>query len=614
MKILKFIPVICVALVLSALVFYKQNKDIESLKEAYKKESHEESLRQVSKLESTFDQIYQGIRTMARLPGVRSIDRYGKNFVGNAHKTMQELYNNLATNVSMSEVYIVPADLQPDEKDPETGELQAPIYTFDEINFGDVKKEETSEVASEEPAIEEVEIFEYRLMAKQIKWFKENYPNESKLSGLDFPALTGEEVVTCDNSRFSAKNPNDKDRSGVLYSVPFFSPDGEFKGLISGVILTRAIEDLIQQPYYGLRNRLHNYSAFAKDADVEVFNNEQFKNAESNSDLIYSEVLDLHMVDSLSKWQLIVNKPDSLFWQRADVKGTINFTNGVFVVIALGVIIACYAIKTKEKTKRNIKEVITQLDQIVSRISSGAKCITASSDKLANSSSSQAASLEGTAAAVEEISSMSSSNASNANSAHKIAEEMEKACMQGVKSVNEMIAEMEKLKSASDNTVTVVSRIDEIAFQTNLLALNAAVEAARAGEAGKGFSVVAEEVRSLAQRSSSAAKETNEMLDKAQNLTGSSAMRSQDVYQALITMQESIVSTVSQVKAIASATTEQSKGINEINKSINTIDKNTQNTASSAQELAGTAVELSDQSNMLSDVVKQLGELFLGHK
>ena len=605
-KILPLLGIALSAAILCGLVFWKERYDISAIKETYRHESKEQANLQAKNVENQLGQIYQGLRTMARLPGVRAIDRYAKNFPDDAHQTMQEIYNNLATNVSMSEVYIAPVDIEPDENDPVTGKLQAPILTFDELIIA--KKPDAPEGATEEkkPEVPEIEIYEYRLMKSQMAWFREHVPTESKVEGLHYPALTGPEVITCDNSRYSAQHPNDKDRSGLVYSVPFFGPDGALKGTLSGVILTQVLSEMLTEGYYGLRNVANDYAILpAKNAVAEPTDT-HFRAAEPNPDHIFSEVLPLTIVDSGASWVLWVDKPDSNFWERNDVKGVLSFTYcswGAIVVLAL---IFGAIVWQRSKVRAHVEAIVEQLDEIADQLQDGATRTSDSSKKLSDSASLQAASLQQTASAVEQISSSSLQNAEYSKQASTLAGDMERSCEKGVASVNQMIDGMKLLQKASENTALVVQRIDEIAFQTNLLALNAAVEAARAGEAGKGFAVVAEEVRALAQRSSKAAHETKEMLDHAQALTGQGVTQSQDVQKALLTMMEGISKSAQHVKQIAQASSEQSKGIKEINGSITGVDKNTQESSLSAQDLADTAAQLEDQATMLSVAVQDL--------
>src|ERR1051325_11232302 len=98
-------------------------------------------------------------------------------------------------------------------------------------------------------------------MKRQMAWFREHYPREENISGLQYPALCGPEVITCDNSRYSPSDPDDKDRSGLVYSVPFYDRKCLLKGCISGVILTHALRDMLPGGSYTLLNPQEKYLA-----------------------------------------------------------------------------------------------------------------------------------------------------------------------------------------------------------------------------------------------------------------------------------------------------------------------------------------------------------------
>jgi hypothetical protein len=111
----------------------KHQKDIQICRNRYVVESHAQTEQVAGRIQISFNEMYQGLRTMARLPGVRSIDRYADHFEANAKSAVQEIYNNLGSNVAMSEVYIVPQNIEPDQIDSRTHKLQTPITTFDHL-------------------------------------------------------------------------------------------------------------------------------------------------------------------------------------------------------------------------------------------------------------------------------------------------------------------------------------------------------------------------------------------------------------------------------------------------------------------------------------------------
>lgn len=246
-------------------------------------------------------------------------------------------------------------------------------------------------------------------------------------------------------------------------------------------------------------------------------------------------------------------------------------------------------------------------------IQSSAKSSSGASDQVAQASqllaagaSEQAASLQETSAALEETASTVKRNAEHAQQAKSTAARTHHIAELGASEMRSMQGTMDAVQTSSNDVTKIVKTIDEIAFQTNILALNASIEAARAGEAGAGFSVVAEEVRRLAQRSASAAKETADKIARAHELSQRGAEQSQRVGQHL----EEILSGVKQVDElvgeIATASQEQHKAIDELNRAVAQMDQITQTNAASAEETAASAEDLNSQSQHLQSAAVAL--------
>jgi methyl-accepting chemotaxis protein len=187
---------------------------------------------------------------------------------------------------------------------------------------------------------------------------------------------------------------------------------------------------------------------------------------------------------------------------------------------------------------------------------------------------------------------MSKTNADGVERTHELANSMQVAAESGSRDIAAMAQAMADIRVASDNIAKIIKAIDEIAFQTNILALNAAVEAARAGEAGAGFAVVAEEVRSLAQRATGAARETAERIDACIAKSRDGTVISEKVTTGFAEITAKAREVNQLVTEVTTATKEQSTGLAEVNRALSRLDKTTQQNASLSQEASTSAQEL----------------------
>ena len=215
----------------------------------------------------------------------------------------------------------------------------------------------------------------------------------------------------------------------------------------------------------------------------------------------------------------------------------------------------------------------------------------------------QAASLEETSAATEELNSTVHQNAANAREAETMADQASSVANRGGEAVQSVVRTMDEIKESSHRIFDIVGIIDSIAFQTNILALNAAVEAARAGEQGRGFAVVASEVRALAQRSAAAANEVKELVNSSVEVVGSGSGQVSEAGEMMTDIVTNNQRMMILIKEIAAASQEQSVGLNQINQAINLMDDMTHQNVSLVEQTTEAASALRAQADELVSYV-----------
>jgi methyl-accepting chemotaxis protein len=254
-------------------------------------------------------------------------------------------------------------------------------------------------------------------------------------------------------------------------------------------------------------------------------------------------------------------------------------------------------------TVEKLREVVGQIKDASEAINTASKEIAAGNQDLSSRTEEQASSLEETASSMEELNATVKQNAENARQANELAHSSNEIATRGGEMVKRVVSTMDGIQDSSRKIADIIGVIDSIAFQTNILALNAAVEAARAGEQGRGFAVVATEVRNLAQRSATAAKEIKALIaESVDKVEGGAKL----VQQAGSTMDE-VVNSFQRVAAlvgdITSASREQSSGIEQVTQAVSQMDEVTQQNAALVEQAAAAAESLEEQAQGLVQTV-----------
>ena len=280
--------------------------------------------------------------------------------------------------------------------------------------------------------------------------------------------------------------------------------------------------------------------------------------------------------------------------------------------IAKGNLTTTIAVRSDEDLLgKSLVVLVDNFNDLASNIIAAANEVAASSGQVSNSSTvlaqgaaEQASTIQQLTASIEEISSQTTTNAENTETVDEISRYAKTNAEDGNKRMKDMLAAMEDISVSSEKIGNIIKVIDDIAFQTNILALNAAVEAARAGQHGKGFAVVANEVKTLAGKSASAAKETTELIQGSIQKVKNGTMIAKETSDALNEIVTGIEKMAELIATIKIATNEQSIGIEQINIGISQVSDVVQTNAASAEESAASSEELESQADKLLEMVR----------
>lgn len=620
-----YLSIVAFAGVAAYFVNSKAKSDLALAREVYCESEKQSTRNNITKIEGGFQQIYQNIRTIGFLPSVRNLERHGENLAPDAKQSIQQIYNNLANAVAVSEVYVVSHDFQPERVDPVTGKLEEPILMFDVNEFAETESDEGSHEEHEE--LEELEIEEYRLIVDQIAWLKSRYGNRNKVHGINVPFLCGPKVLTCDNAEYEITR-NDADRTGVIFSVPFFGNDNNLSGVVCAVVRTNLLRNLLPESNVALINKGYELFLPARKPGQEVASMKFIERRIPDPSLIYSEVIDIAVLDPRSKWQFWVGKPTSDFAQSAEVIKTQQFATGSYAAIALFSAMAFGVCFIMHRNSRMLSHLANSFE---TRVKTATETITSNTNRLASSANNLAQLISTSSTKAIDVASVSRNATSSIQSIAEAVLEMSSASndiadrtSQSSAFVKETVHQVTSAESSSKTLGSVNQQIEDIivlirdiAGQINLLALNASIEASRAGEAGKGFSVVAHEVKILANQTSEAANQVAKQIKDVQSVSSSIIGNFEQIRQSInhventsSTIASAIVQQTTTTTDISNAVSSFAAGTTRINHDIGAVMEASQAANNAAREvltvvqgLAKEAVDLeSEITSFISDI------------
>ncbi len=646
------------AIALAALLYWHLNER-EALTVRYLGEQQAVARAKKSALETTLIAIYQNIRTITLLPGVKGIsgsNRVGDSedvvasgrFTAEAQATVQQIYNNLASRVSVSEVYAVLDGL-------DAAKDEIPFFMFDTLVFGDKAIEEEDKPAD---FPEESEDAEYAYFPQQIARIKAAHPRFQFATMDDIPAYVSPMMRTCDNTQYLSQASDDvHDTYGMLYSVPFYSEAGAFRGVISAILRANVLEAMLMDvPFVPLTDQDRAAQAEAgwtlpaparfvlRNADHGIRIADRRNSGlddEIRGGIEGRNVFRLALeVPSDGRWELTYFLPESMI-EDALLQHDRSFL--ILLLVVLGALVAAtVAYLLLSRIRRRLGGGTDEVARIVSAVSDGKLDVEiddgVAADSVLDHMHSMVLELSGHMRAIDqeskqiaqssyqiseisgrivessarehtrsaEVSEAMGALSHTAATVHALsgevrshADEARDSAREGMQAAHNNIAEMglvldevlasegkiKQLNEANQHIQAIVRTISEITDQTNLLALNAAIEAARAGEHGRGFAVVADEVRKLAQHAGSATDEISRIIEDLNRLVGDSTDAMQRV---------SSRTRVSVEKAESSTTA--------IDRVVRAIEVN----AEAASQISAVSVEQQDKVNALQQRLEAL--------
>ncbi len=289
-----------------------------------------------------------------------------------------------------------------------------------------------------------------------------------------------------------------------------------------------------------------------------------------------------------------------------------DWVMAAFYAVEFAIIFLFFLWMIRVRVNNVLLHISGELKETTGEVTSASHAMAKASGELSEGAERQASALEETSASLEEISSMVRHTADNAKEANMVMHGATGAVDEGSSSMKRLVEAMEHIEGSSAEIAKIMQVIEEIAMQTNLISLNASIEAARAGEHGKGFGVVAEEVRGLARRSGTAAKDTTRLIQNAVLRAREGA----DITAATVQTFEKIAVLTTRaaqlVEQISTAAGEQAAGIDQINKAVAEMDSVTQHSAKKAEETANLGISLDGQTKELADIIHELNVIVKG--
>jgi hypothetical protein len=564
-------------------VIWKSSADLENALALYKKDSSVQLQSVTKDVEDYFSDIRRDLRLLAKIPGIRNFR--GEDALNSSSKeTVLAIYQVLKSNFGVEELHITPVGYDPRINDVD-GNPYSPWATFD----GTIYFQNWTRSKEALPRLETI--------SNQIELFKNKFETEASYDTKSYPFLIGADKST--------------KQEYFTVTIPFFAKDSTLVGGISAVISTKRILEELPKAGFGLVSQKLGYFGSPDATLLRAEMKSLAKSLKNDPAVLFSSYSKANFLDLDSDWNLWISKNDSNYFESPAVVNLYNFrysSIGFVLIFALALGAVWFR---KVNMNHKVARILESIDSATWSVLSGTKQVAKSSSIIGSGAKRQASALEDTSTSLVEMTVRAKYNAHAAQKVETLVCEIKESTQIAADLIFQTTDAMEQMKVASQEAASIVETINSIAFQTNLLALNAAVEAARAGDAGKGFAVVAEEVRALAARSSSAAKDTSDKIARSHSLTESISKLSTDARSKMDQILQRVDESVNSIGAVAKDSDEQSEGINTLSRAVMEIDVVTQLNAHAAEKLTrlsevilGRTAPLRDISEALNQVVR----------
>ena len=335
--------VVAIAGLIAFGINFKTQQDYDGALKVFRANSHQDAVLAAKAVANNFNQIYLNLRTISLLASVRRIDRYGENLTLDGRQSVQKIYNNLANNIDVSEVYIVPADLDGDAVDAHTSEKQSPILMFDKIRLGLAAGADEADQPPDPNMPVQEEIYEYRQLHQQMLQLQQLAPNLTIKNASDIVFLSTPPVITCDNSLYN-NSRMESDRTGSIYSVPFYGEDNVLKGTITAVLLQNNIVKMLPPRNYALVDATNQTVFNALEGGQQVESSSYVMRGVADDRLFYSEVVPVDIAGPGMTFNLWAGRSNKDFLTSAEVVQINRFATlgyifaAIFAVLGLAIL------------------------------------------------------------------------------------------------------------------------------------------------------------------------------------------------------------------------------------------------------------------------------------